>query len=162
MGLRENCCCSYSTTNDRITCPSLWLILKKYNPFERPVMTLSVTGKRPSASVREITRRIIKDGLEKVEGVASATISGGIEREIVVEIDHSKLHSTNIPIMDVVDAIAQIPTMQYTQQEPLYYFDSIPYDPLVYMYNVYEIPEPTTLSLLALGAFFAGRRKYYS
>lgn len=80
-------------------------LVMKYNPFERPIMTLSVTGKRSPVAIREITRRIIKDELEKLEGVASASISGGLEREILVEIDQARLVSQQVPIMDVVHAI---------------------------------------------------------
>jgi len=80
-------------------------LVMKYNPFERPIMTLSITGKRSSIAVREITRRIIKDELEKVEGVASAGISGGFEREILVSVDQARLNAQRIPIMDVVNAI---------------------------------------------------------
>ncbi|MEE9499769.1 MAG: efflux RND transporter permease subunit, partial [Candidatus Omnitrophota bacterium] len=35
-------------------------LVMKYNPFEMPVMTLSVTGQRPPQEIREISRRIIK------------------------------------------------------------------------------------------------------
>ncbi len=78
----------------------------KYNPFDRPVLTLNVTGKRSPLALRELTRRVIKDELEKVEGVASATISGGLEREILVEVDQPRLYAQNVPIMDVVHGIA--------------------------------------------------------
>jgi len=80
-------------------------LVMKYNPFERPIMMLSVTGERSPADIREITRLIIKDNLEKVEGVASASISGGLEREILVEIDQARLYAQDVPIMDVVHAI---------------------------------------------------------
>jgi len=80
-------------------------LVMKYNPFELPVMTLSVTGKRSPVAIREIARRIIKDELEKVEGVASASISGGLEREILVEIDQARLYAQDVPIMDVVHAV---------------------------------------------------------
>ncbi|NQT23311.1 MAG: efflux RND transporter permease subunit [Candidatus Omnitrophica bacterium] len=80
-------------------------LVMKYNPFERPIMTLSVTGKRSPVDVREIARIIIKDELEKVEGVAAASISGGLEREILVEIDQARLYAQDVPIMDVVHAI---------------------------------------------------------
>jgi len=80
-------------------------LVMKYNPFDRPIMTLSITGKRSPVHVRELTRIIIKDELEKVEGVASATISGGLEREILVELDQARLYAQNVPLMDVVHAI---------------------------------------------------------
>ncbi len=80
-------------------------LVMKYNPFELPVMTLSITGKRSPVEIREITRIIIKDELEKIEGVASASISGGLEREVLVEIDQARLYAQDVPIMDVVHAI---------------------------------------------------------
>ncbi|MFH1792004.1 MAG: efflux RND transporter permease subunit, partial [Candidatus Omnitrophota bacterium] len=80
-------------------------LVMKYNPFERPIMTLSVTGKRSLSGVREVAERYIKDELEKVEGVASAAISGGLEREILIEVDQGRLYAQSVPIMDVVRAI---------------------------------------------------------
>jgi len=80
-------------------------IVMKHNPFERPILTLSITGERPSEDVREISRRIIKDELEKVEGVASATITGGLEREILVEIDQGRLRAQSVPLLRVAKSI---------------------------------------------------------
>ena len=81
-------------------------LVMKYNPFEMPVMTLSITGERPPQEIREISRRIIKDELEKIEGVASATITGGLEREIAVEVDQGRLQAQNVPLLDVARSIA--------------------------------------------------------
>jgi len=80
-------------------------IVMKYNPFDLPVMNLAVTGPLPSLELREICRKYIKDGIEKVEGVASATITGGDEREILVEIDQPRLRASQISIVSVVDSL---------------------------------------------------------
>ena len=80
-------------------------LVMKYNPFEMPVMTLSVTGDRPPQEIREVSRRIIKDELEKIEGVASATITGGLEREIIVEVDQGRLEAQGVPLLDVAESI---------------------------------------------------------
>ncbi|MCX5679417.1 MAG: efflux RND transporter permease subunit [Candidatus Omnitrophica bacterium] len=80
-----------------------------YNPFDKPVLILSVTtskADRTPVSLRELTRKMIKDEVEKVEGVASATISGGLEREIEVQINQDKLKARQIPILDVSKAIS--------------------------------------------------------
>jgi HAE1 family hydrophobic/amphiphilic exporter-1 len=52
-----------------------------------------------------MSRKYIKDSIEKVEGVASATITGGDEREILVEIDQPRLRVSQISIVSVVDSI---------------------------------------------------------
>ncbi len=80
-------------------------IVMKYNPFDLPVMNLAVTGSMPSLELREVCRKYIKDGIEKVEGVASATITGGDEREILVEIDQPRLRASQISLVSVVDSL---------------------------------------------------------
>ncbi|MDP2960170.1 MAG: efflux RND transporter permease subunit, partial [candidate division Zixibacteria bacterium] len=80
-------------------------IAMKYNPFDLPIMNLSVTGPMPPLELREICRKHIKNAVEKVEGVASATITGGDEREILVEIDQPRLRASQIPIVSVVDSL---------------------------------------------------------
>ena len=62
-------------------------LVMKFNPFALPIITLSVSGERPLNELYEISERYIKDRLEKIEGVASCTISGGIEREIHVDVN---------------------------------------------------------------------------
>lgn len=80
-------------------------IVMKYNPFDLPIMNLAVTGPISPLELREICRKYIKDAIEKVEGVASATISGGDAREILVEIDQPRLRASQISIVSVVDSI---------------------------------------------------------
>lgn len=77
-------------------------IVKKLNPFAQPMMILSVTSDRyEQDELLKITRKFIKDKLEKIEGVASAGISGGRDREILVEIDKSKLKSVNVDLLEI-------------------------------------------------------------
>jgi HAE1 family hydrophobic/amphiphilic exporter-1 len=80
-------------------------IVKKFNPFDLPIMTLSVTGDMHAAKLRAIAQKYIEGEIEKIEGVASAEIAGGIEREILVEIDQDKLQASGVPILDVVNSV---------------------------------------------------------
>ncbi|MGE4357244.1 MAG: efflux RND transporter permease subunit [Candidatus Omnitrophota bacterium] len=82
-------------------------IVMKYNPFELPVVILSVTGPISPLELREVCRRVIKDEIEKIEGVASANISGGWEREIIVEVDQGRLVANGIPILRIVNALKE-------------------------------------------------------
>ncbi len=77
----------------------------KFNPFERPMMVLSVTGDMPSEDLLKACKKILKEKLEKVKGVASATISGGREREIYVDINQAQLKATKTDILAVSDAL---------------------------------------------------------
>ncbi len=82
-------------------------IVLPFNPFDKPILIISITstGDRAPVSLKNIVKKMIKDEVEKVEGVASATISGGQEREIQVELDQDKLQARGIPILDVSKAI---------------------------------------------------------
>ncbi|MBU1656899.1 MAG: efflux RND transporter permease subunit, partial [Candidatus Omnitrophica bacterium] len=76
-----------------------------FNPFEMPIMRISVTGKRSPVQLRKIAVDTIKEELEKIDGVASASVEGGLEREILIEVNQGKLHAYDVPILDVSDAI---------------------------------------------------------
>ncbi len=105
LGMREK----IDLIKERLPSEAEEPIVLQYNPFDKPILILSITsrkGDRQAAVLRELVRKMIKDELEKVEGVASATISGGLEREILVEINQNKLESRRIPILDISKAIS--------------------------------------------------------
>ncbi|HRZ14044.1 MAG TPA: efflux RND transporter permease subunit [Candidatus Omnitrophota bacterium] len=80
-------------------------IVMKYNPFDLPVANLAVTGPLSPLEMRELARKFIKDAMEKVDGVASATITGGDQREILVEIDQARLRASQISIVSIVESL---------------------------------------------------------
>jgi HAE1 family hydrophobic/amphiphilic exporter-1 len=80
-------------------------VVMKYNPFDLPVANLAVTGPMTPLDLREMCRKYVKDAIEKVEGVASATITGGEEREILVEIDQPRLRASQISIVSIVESL---------------------------------------------------------
>ncbi len=103
LGVREK----IDLVKDRLPLESGEPVVMKFNPFSLPVMILSVTGRRSSPSLLRVTRRIIKDRLEKVDGVASAVISGGQDREIIVEVNQGELQARNIPLLSIVDSLKE-------------------------------------------------------
>lgn len=82
-------------------------VVLKFNPFARPIMVLSYSGDGTINETRllKTARDIIKERLEKIPGVASANISGGRDRQILVEIDQDRLRASGIDIIKVSDAI---------------------------------------------------------
>jgi hydrophobic/amphiphilic exporter-1 (mainly G- bacteria), HAE1 family len=80
-------------------------VVMKYNPFDLPVANLAVTGPMTPLDLREMCRKYVKDAIEKVDGVASATITGGEEREILVEIDQPRLLASQISIVAIVESL---------------------------------------------------------
>ena len=82
-------------------------IVMKYNPFETPMMRINLTGESDPLKLRMTAKKSVKDELEKVEGVGSVEIVGGVEREISVEIDAAKLRSGSLSILDVAASLGQ-------------------------------------------------------
>ncbi|MBU0759186.1 MAG: efflux RND transporter permease subunit [Candidatus Omnitrophica bacterium] len=101
LGVREK----IDLIKERLPLGSSDPIVMKFNPFEMPVITLSVIGEKSPSELLRLSRKFIKDELEKVEGVASCNIAGGIEREILVSVDGGRLHASSISITKVVDSL---------------------------------------------------------
>ncbi len=80
-------------------------VVLKFDPLSRPILILSVTGKLPPAELKHIAERTLKDNLEKVEGVASINVSGGLDREILVDLDQGRMQAAGVSILEVIDAV---------------------------------------------------------
>ncbi len=82
-------------------------VVIKYNPFELPVVVLNLSGKRAPHDLLTVARKQVKSEVEKLEGVAAVNLSGGLEREILVEVDQGRLQGAGLPITHVADALSR-------------------------------------------------------
>jgi len=83
-------------------------IVMKFNPFELPLMVLNITSDRiDPAELRQMTDKIIKNEIEKADGVAAANITGGRIPEVLVEVDQDKLMSKGLALNKVVEFISK-------------------------------------------------------
>ncbi len=81
-------------------------VVIKFNPFELPVMSLSISSdERNPVQLKELAKKWFKDEIEKIQGVASASISGGSEEQILVDVDQARLRAAGVSINEVSDAI---------------------------------------------------------
>jgi HAE1 family hydrophobic/amphiphilic exporter-1 len=80
-------------------------IVNRLNPFSQPMMIYSISGDMSLPLLTEVTKVVVKQRLEKVTGVAAVNISGGQEREILVEVDRGRMEATNISLSAVVDSL---------------------------------------------------------
>ena len=90
---------------DRMPTEAEESIIKRVNPFSHPVLIVSVTGEFPLVEMTELCEDMIKKKLEKAEGVASVSISGGQKREILVEVDRGRLEASRISLPMVVESL---------------------------------------------------------
>ncbi len=80
-------------------------IINRINPLSQPMMIFSISGDMKIDVLTDVTKKVVKQRLEKVKGVASAVISGGQDREILVEVDRGRMESRRISLSSIVDAI---------------------------------------------------------
>lgn len=73
----------------------------QYDPQSRPINLLAVSGPFEIKEIDSFSREMIKPRLEQIQGVASAEILGGIEREIQVDVNPELLTLYDLSIEEV-------------------------------------------------------------
>ena len=82
-------------------------ILLRFDPSLDPILRIALSGNESLTALRIMAEEEIKRELEALEGVAAVKISGGLEEEIHVELDESRLASLGIPITQVASRLEQ-------------------------------------------------------
>ncbi|MBL0349629.1 MAG: efflux RND transporter permease subunit [Elusimicrobia bacterium] len=77
----------------------------RYNPFERPVVLIAVTGALPAEDLDHLVESRVRPTLEKTLGVSGIEVSGGLEREVRVDLDAQQLLAHRLTLQDVADAL---------------------------------------------------------
>jgi HAE1 family hydrophobic/amphiphilic exporter-1 len=81
--------------------PSIW----KFDPSSMPIMFLGFVGDMPLDKIREYADNEVRYRLEQVEGVAAVDIRGGLEREIHVDVDKSKMEAVGVSYSQIISAL---------------------------------------------------------
>ncbi|MGM0444132.1 MAG: efflux RND transporter permease subunit [Fibrobacterota bacterium] len=77
-------------------------IVTEFDPGDEPVVTLAVTGQTTPEKLRRYVDQNIKDEFGKISGVAKVDVTGGREREILVDLDKERMASHNLSIFSVL------------------------------------------------------------
>jgi hydrophobic/amphiphilic exporter-1 (mainly G- bacteria), HAE1 family len=80
-------------------------VLRKFDLAGFPVLILGASSKLDPIQTRRIIDEQIKYRLERIPGVASLDVWGGLEREIHVNLEADKMKSLNIPVDQIVARI---------------------------------------------------------
>jgi HAE1 family hydrophobic/amphiphilic exporter-1 len=81
-------------------------VLLRYDPALDPILRLGLHGEEDLIRLRVIAEEQAKRALERIEGVAAAVVSGGLEEEIQVEVDERQLANLGLTIERVVERLA--------------------------------------------------------
>jgi len=80
-------------------------IVLRSDPNAEPILALSLAG-TDLAALKELAESVFKRRLEQIEGIAEAAVTGGLVREIQVEVDMAKLAAYGLSLEDVSAALA--------------------------------------------------------
>src|SRR5690554_119333 len=80
-------------------------IVVKFDPSMMPVMSLAVSGDVGQAKLKRIAEDEISPRLERLPGVASVDVAGGLVRQIAVDIDQEKLNAYGLSLQSVVQTL---------------------------------------------------------
>lgn len=70
-----------------------------------PVLVLGLTGGQDEADLKRVAEGLIKPRLERLAGVASVNVSGGVEREIQVVAEPGRLQNAGLSVAQLVQAL---------------------------------------------------------
>lgn len=76
----------------------------RFDPQQIPVMQLGLTGAEPE-TLQQLAEDRIAPYLERVEGAASASVSGGKVREIQIELDRAQLNQYGVTASQIAQAL---------------------------------------------------------
>lgn len=79
----------------------------RVDPESDPIMTLSVSGGEDLWQTKELSETVVRRRLEQLDGVAQAAVTGGLDREIRVEVEPRLLDSYGLTIEQISRALDQ-------------------------------------------------------
>jgi hydrophobe/amphiphile efflux-1 (HAE1) family protein len=78
----------------------------KFDVTNIPVVQVAMSGEGlDERQLYDLAYNVIEPQLERIKGVASASVGGGKVREIEVEVRRDALHARNLGVLDVLDAV---------------------------------------------------------
>ena len=79
----------------------------RVDPESEPILVLSVSGGEDLWQTKELAETVFRRRLEQLDGVAQAAVTGGLDREIQVEVNPNLLDSYGLTIEEISRALGQ-------------------------------------------------------
>jgi HAE1 family hydrophobic/amphiphilic exporter-1 len=81
-------------------------VVLRQDPRSEPIMALSVSADFSLWSLEELSENVFRRRLEQIDGVAQAAVTGGLTREIQVDVDPRRLLSYGVTIEQLANTLA--------------------------------------------------------
>jgi hydrophobic/amphiphilic exporter-1 (mainly G- bacteria), HAE1 family len=83
-------------------------VVIKADPSDQPIIRLTLSDQNNNLRrLRSIAENDVRKELEKIGGIASVRVTGGVQRAIMIKTDSERLQALSIPVEQVVGAIAR-------------------------------------------------------
>src|SRR5690606_8171755 len=79
-------------------------VISEFNLSEWPIMQVNISGAYDLVRLKEVAEEV-QDRLEQIPALLEVRLSGGLEREVKVDVDLPKLQFYGLAFGDVIDAI---------------------------------------------------------
>ena len=73
-------------------------VVQKFDPSASPILTYAVRADRPQIEITRLVDTQLRPKLETIEGVGAVVIRGGVEREIQIDVEQSRLQALGMSI----------------------------------------------------------------
>ena len=80
-------------------------VLFKFDSTQFPIVWVAVEGDFDSVTLREMAEKDLARRLERVAGVAAVDVSGGLRREVRVELSREKITALNLSVDRVINLL---------------------------------------------------------
>ena len=77
----------------------------KFDPAMMPIINLAVSGISDLATLKQVAEDEVKPRLERLNGVASVDISGGLVSIIKIEVDPAQLHAYGLTLQSITQIL---------------------------------------------------------
>ena len=82
-------------------------VVSKFDNDSTPVLTIAVSGPRPLRELTEIADKLVRQQLERSDGVGEIRLVGGLQRAINIWVDADRLAAYQIPITQIRNALVR-------------------------------------------------------
>lgn len=96
-------------------------LIQRFDPSDQPIIRLSLTADLPPEKLYDLADLRIKTKLEQVPNVGVVRITGGVRREIQLEVDRKSLNANYISALAIANNLksygVNVPIGKYEKQE---------------------------------------------
>ena len=80
-------------------------VIFKFDAANAPIMFLGLEGGLDPVTLRELAENDLSARLERVPGVATVTVRGGLRRQILVELAKDKITALDLAVNEIIDLL---------------------------------------------------------